>query len=218
MRFHRDWDFNPSNKVITLNDLRDDAETQEAIADLFVGASGELIGTTVDTATAVKLIMFGNQTVKAIPLTTPDPLPPTGLARTIKIASVTLTWTAATTPAASYDVFRDGVRIASSSGLSFRDGTVVAGNTYSYQLRTVDSYGQVSTLTAAVTAFVDPTLNVAPTVTVTSWPALAPTNGKTLLRVCGADPDAQSLLLVLGVDSGSVTPTDDPSIWYYTPA
>jgi chitodextrinase len=130
---------------------------------------------------------------------------------------VRLAWTSAATPAASYDVYRDGSKIGSSTGLTFRDSAVTPGATYSYRVRTVDSYGQTSALTAAVTAFIDPALNQAPTVTVTSWPALAPTNGKTLLRVCGSDVDAQVLTLALGTDSGLLEPTDDPSIWYYTP-
>jgi hypothetical protein len=109
------------------------------------------------------------------------------------------------------------VQIGTSTGLSYRDGTVVPGTTYSYRVQTVDSYGQRSPLTSAVIAFVDPSLNVAPVAAVTAWPTTAPTNGKTLIRVCASDPDAQSLLLALGVSSGTVTPTDDPSIWYYTP-
>lgn len=180
-------------------------------------SAGDLSANTVDTGVPYRIIIFADGTVRGIPYATPVPTAPTGLARVIKVSSVKLSWTAATTPAALYEVFRGGSLIGTSFGLTYRDGTVVTGNTYSYQVRTKDAYGQVSPLTAAVTAFVDPALNVAPTVTVTSWPTTAPTNGKTILRVCGADADAQTLVLALGTDTGTLTPTDDPSIWYYHP-
>lgn len=182
---------------------------------------GELVADTVDTATEYRLILFSNGTVKAIPVATPDPLPATNLNAVAAVASVTLTWTAATLPTSgkTYRVYRDGVLVATTSNVTYRDNAVVTGNTYSYTVVTVDAYGQVSAATSAATAFVDPALNQPPVVTsVTAWPPAHFTDGKTLIRVNASDLDGQALSLELGVDSGFLEPTDDPSVWYYTPA
>lgn len=218
MRFRRRWDFEQSNRPIFLNDLRDDTDTQEAIEELLGDVAGELIGTTVDTGATYKLILFSNQTVKAIPLTAADPLPPTGLAADVKLSSIKLTWTAAAfTGSKTYQVYRDGTQVASTTSLSYRDLNIGVGATYAYKVRTVDAYSVPSEFTDVVTAFLDPALNSPPVVTVTAWPPNPPTNGKTLLRVCASDVDAQQLSLTLGVDIGTLAATDDPSIWYYTP-
>lgn len=184
----------------------------------FASGIGSTIGNTVDTGQPYRLILFSDGTVKAIPSNTPDPLAPTALDATERVASVTLTWSASLTSGVTYAVFRDNVQIGTTSALTYRDGTVATGSTYSYKVRAVDVYGQASAFTAPVTSFVDPALNVAPTATVTAWPPAYFTDGKTLIRVCGADADAQSLLFALGVNSGFVQATDDPTVWYYTPA
>jgi len=180
----------------------------------------DLSGDIVDGTGSYRLILFSNGTVRAIPVNTPDPVPPTGLATAPTLSSVLLTWTAATAPTTgrTYVVLRDGVEIATTTSTSYRDRGITAGSTYSYRLITQDTYGQRSAQTSAVSAFINPASNVAPVTTVTSWPPVIPTNGKALLRVCAADVDAQSLTLALSVDTGTITATDDPSIWIYTPA
>jgi len=180
----------------------------------------ELVGDTVDSGAPYRLILFEDGTVRAIPASTVDPTPPTGLAVEAHLSSVRLTWAAATAPTSgrTYVVYRDGVQIGTTAGLSFRDISIASGATYSYRVRTQDAYGQQSSLTSPVSAFIDPATNSAPAVTVTSWPLAAPTNGRTLLRVAASDVDAQSLALTLGVDDGTIVPTDDPSVWIYTSA
>lgn len=211
-----------------------------ALAALEVGGTGELlarvealeaavagidfsegmVANTVDTGASYRIILFSDTTVKAIPVATPVPTTPTGLAATPRLSSVKLTWTAATLPTSgkTYVIYRNGSQIATTTALSYRDIAVAVGSTYTYQVLTRDIYGQRSSLTTGVSAYIDPALNVAPNMTVTAWPTTAPSNGRTLIRVCAADVNAQTLSLALSVDVGSLAPTDDPSIWYYTPA
>lgn len=220
MQFDRGWDFNQGNRVITFNDLTQDPEVVELLGTASSGGNlDELTGSAVDSPAEYRLLLFSNGTVKAIPTSALDPVPPTGLAVLARLSSAKLTWTAATAPLSgrTYAIYRNGAQIATTTSVSYTDRGVSPGSTYIYQVLTVDTYGQRSALTTAVTAFIDPSLNVPPVVTVTAWPPAAPTNGKTYLRVCATDADSQTLTLALGVDSGSIVSTDDPSIWIYTP-
>jgi hypothetical protein len=184
--------------------------TDDPIATVDFGFDGE----TVDTGQHYRMIMFANGNVRAIPFATVAPAVPTGLAASARLSSVRLTWTAAPT-GTEYVVYRNSVEIARASSASYRDLAVTVGVTYTYQVQTVDTYGQRSAASAGVAAFIDPSLNVAPVVTVKSWPPAVPSNGRTYLRVNARDANAQVLALGLGVDAGTITPTDDPSIWIY---
>jgi chitodextrinase len=79
---------------------------------------------------------------------------------------VTLTWTAATTkgknPVAGYDVYRDGVKTASTAAIVFVDKPLVPSTSYTYYIVTFDAAGnrslpgvKISATTPAV-----PNLNV----------------------------------------------------------
>jgi hypothetical protein len=48
--------------------------------------------------------------------------------------SVTLSWTASTTPGVSYNIYRGATKIGNVSTLTYTDTTVAAGTTYSYSL------------------------------------------------------------------------------------
>jgi hypothetical protein len=181
-------------------------------------AGGGVPSNTADTAEHYRVIMLADGTVKAIPFDTPSPALPTGLGVTITVASVRVAWTPAP-PAAQTLVYRDGVERARVSGGSWRDLAVTPGQTYQYTARTVDQYGQRSGLTSPVAAFIDPALNVSPTITITSWPELIPTHGTALVRLNIADADGQTL--VVGTPSitsggGTLTATDDPTVFLYT--
>lgn len=178
----------------------------------------DLTADTVDTGQPYRLILFSNNVVKAIPAATPDPLPPIGLAAVAKLSSVGLSWTPPATPVGSYAVYRDGVQIDTVFGGNYRDLGISVGFTYSYRVQTIDPYGQRSALTAPVTAFIDPALNVAPNAQVLAWPVNPPTDGKTNIRVAAFDVNVQTLTLALEADEGLLEPTDDPSVWRYTPA
>ncbi len=87
--------------------------------------------------------------------TTP-PSVPTGLASNGQTASsITLTWNASSDEAggsgvAGYDVFRDGVRIASPASTGHTDSGLSADTAYSYAVRARDHAGNTSALSAAI--------------------------------------------------------------------
>jgi len=205
------------NKIQDLSDPTFSTELTTLIASMNTGGSSGTLGVvTADTGEAYKIIGFSDNTVKVIPASVSKPNPPTALAVNVKLSSVTLTWTASTSSGVTYRIYRDGVRIATTKSLSYKDTSIAAGSTYIYKVEAIDGYGQPSTMSSTVSAFVDPALNGPPVVVATTWPSPLPATGMGIIRVCGQDPDAQSLSYALSVDAGSIAPTDDPSIWYYT--
>lgn len=89
---------------------------------------------------------------------TTAPSVPTNLARTINTTapSVTLTWSASTDSGGSglagYRVFRGGVQIATTTGLTYLDTAVTFNTTYTYRVAAFDAAGNQSAQTAPVTA------------------------------------------------------------------
>lgn len=82
-----------------------------------------------------------------------DGLPaPSGLTVTgVTAASVSLSWSPVA-GAASYEVRRDGGKVASPAGTTYTDTGLTAGASYGYTVAAVDSSGAVGTAAAAVTA------------------------------------------------------------------
>jgi chitodextrinase len=95
------------------------------------------------------------------PDTTP-PSTPTGLSATaVSSAQITLSWAASTDPSvtgqvtsgvAGYRVFRAGVQIASLTGTTYSDGSLLASTTYGYTVAAVDGAGNSSPQTGGVIA------------------------------------------------------------------
>lgn len=175
-----------------------------------------LHGPTADTGDDFRIILLSDGTVRAVPSAAVPPALPENMVVTARLSSVGIAWDVAAR-AANYVVFRDGVAVKTTPSLSYRDLDIEAGETYQYQVQAVDQYGQRSAKTTAVSGFVDPSLNVAPSVTVRAWPPTYPTNGRSYLRVNAGDLNAQELELALEVSAGSIAATDDPSVWIYTP-
>lgn len=171
---------------------------------------------TLDTGEVYKVVAFSDTTLKAVPASAVAPEPPTDLTTTIRLSSITVSWSASPTSGARYDVYRDGLKIATTTGISLKDPNIATGSTYSYSVIATDVYGQPSDPTEPVVAFVDPALNGPPTVEITTWPSPLPSTGGGVIRVCAKDPDAQTLSYSLSVDAGLIEPTDDPSVWTYT--
>jgi hypothetical protein len=184
--------------------------------DAPAGSGSSLSDSTVDTGDPYRIIMFSNGDVRAIPVGVVEPGTPSSLARTIRINAVRLTWVAGT-GAATYAVYRDGVAYATASTNSYRDTSVTVGETYTYAVQSINAYGLRSAVTSTVTAFIDPALNVAPTVEVRAWPTTVAAGNRAVIRVNAIDADAQFLALVLGVDVGSLVSTADPSTWILEP-
>jgi hypothetical protein len=184
------------------------------------GTGGNVPTETADTFESYKIIMLSTGVVKAIPASVDAPTTPTSLAAEARLSSVHLTWTppTPTVSGVTYAVWRGGVQVAIRDAPAYRDLSITPNSHYNYQIQAIDTYGQRSPKSTVVSAFTDPALNVAPAVAVTAWPPQAPTNGRTLIRINASDPNAQSLVLALGVNSGTVTPTDDPSVYIYAPA
>ena len=177
------------------------------------GSGGGSSGFTIDTGELYRIIMLSNGSVFAIPFDAVPPDKPTGLAATIRLTSVNLTWNAAA-GATSYVIKRNGVEIGTTSGRSYRDTTVTVGNTYTYTVSSVDQYKQRSPASDPVSATIDIGLNSAPTdVVIKCWPLPIPTDGPALVRVNSREIDVQLIMTTLGVDAGALTPTADPTVW-----
>jgi hypothetical protein len=177
--------------------------------------SGVTTLTTVDTGESYKLIALHNGTVKAVPADALAPAKPASLVAGPKLTYCRLSWAVAAR-AVKYRVYRDGVEIAQTTSPLYLDPTVVAGATYSYRVAGEDQYGQIGPSSDPASAFIDPTLNVAPSsVQVTWWPPEMPTTGYGYIRVNATDLDVQVLAHSLSVDVGALTPTPDPTKWLY---
>lgn len=185
--------------------------------DVTLAGSGGLSGPTVDTGAIYRIIMFSDGTVRAIPDTATAPALPTGLARTIRINSVRLTWTASS-GATQYDVHRNGAHYATAATTSYRDMAVTVGETYTYAVQAISADGLRSAVTATVSAFIDPALNVAPTVEIRTWPATIALGNRAIIRVNATDVDGQVLANLLSTDVGTLVATADPTVWMLEPA
>ncbi len=107
---------------------------------------------------------FSNTASATTPDTTQDPLPPSNLVATVITATrVDLSWTAGSdnVGVTNYEIFRGGSLLTTVGNVtSYSDTTVLAGATYSYQVRAMDAAGHRSTLSN--TATVTTTDGVAP--------------------------------------------------------
>lgn len=181
------------------------------------GALSSMTALTVDTEEAYRVILFSNGNVRAIPIGAVPPSIPTGLARVPRINSVRLTW-AVPAGAATYAVYRNGAPYAIASTNSYRDRSVTVGATYTYAVQAISSFGLRSAITDTVSAFIDPALNIAPTVEVRTWAGIPVyAHSRSIVRVNASDADAQVLAYTLGVDIGSLIATADPSVWILVP-
>jgi glycerophosphoryl diester phosphodiesterase/fibronectin type 3 domain-containing protein len=106
------------------------------------------------------------------------PSTPSGLTRAVSGLSVKLAWSPASDNAAvtGYTVLRGGVAIATTTGTSYTDTTVLPGKTYSYAVRARDASDNQSAPSATVSATL-PADRTAPT---------APTGLKAVAGVAGS--------------------------------
>ena len=119
---------------------------------------------------------WSEQSTALVVATLPDttaPAVPTGLGATlVSVSSFTLKWTASTDDVRStgYEIFRDGVSITATSGLSRIITGLVPATVYSFAVRAKDAAGNWSAMSAplSVTTLPDTTPPAAPTALVAS--------------------------------------------------
>ena len=137
------------------------------------------------------------------------------------LSGVTLSWTAPSPPSGQpaivrYVIVRDGLSIGSTTSTTFNDPNITLGSHYSYNIEAVNAIG-LRSMSPNLAVFIDPALAVPPTTSISIYPNPVPTNGSAWVRINGIDPNAFSMTFNLSVDSGTLTPTNDPSLWVYTP-
>src|SRR5207253_1642742 len=113
-------------------------------------------GTTSATATATAPWTMHAAAFKPASADTTPPSIPTGLTATpASISQMNLSWTASTdpdSPVAGYNIYRNSVRVGTSTGTSYADTGLAANTTYSYSVSAYDGAGNVSSQSSAVSA------------------------------------------------------------------
>ena len=92
-------------------------------------------------------------TVTVIPDTTPPSVPANVAATAISSTQISVSWSASTDPGgtvAGYQVFRDGLQVATTTALSFTDSNLTPATSYSYALTAFDAVGNVSAQSAPI--------------------------------------------------------------------
>lgn len=147
---------------------------------------------------------------------------PTGLTALGRVTSIVLAWTAPTnTAVASYNIYRQGsflanVVAAPTSAQSYIDYTVSGTTPWSYTVSAKNSLGEGAQSNQA-SATLDPSANQPPIISApTVYPNPVPLHGTALVTIPAYDNDVQNLTFSLSADSGTLTPTADPSIWIWT--
>ncbi|HVQ43946.1 MAG TPA: Ig-like domain-containing protein [Candidatus Saccharimonadia bacterium] len=108
---------------------------------------------------------------------TQAPTAPTGLTATaVSFTQVNLAWTAATDNIAvtGYQIFRDGAQVGTTTGTTYADTALLAGNSYAYTVRATDAAGNLSPASNTATA-TTPTPDTTPPSAPSALTATAPT-------------------------------------------
>ena len=98
--------------------------------------------------------------------TAPPSVPAEVTANAVSSTQVNLSWTASTDESgiSGYQVYRDGIQLAANvPSASFSDNTTVASTTYSYTVRAVDTLGNTSADSTAVSVTTPQTSTTTPT-------------------------------------------------------
>lgn len=202
--------------------------TAGAIANLFAqggvinpppAGGGSIEQLTVDTAQLYKPIYFSNGTVRAIPASAEPPTAPTSLAATtVQLSYVTLSWTAPSSGnAANYTILRNGSNyITGITSTTYTDYGVAVGQTYNYKVQAFDVYGEPSPYSNQVSAFINPSLDHPPIISIKTFPDPIIPGYPAIVRVNAYSLDAIELSYILNVDSGLLQSTPDLSVWLLT--
>jgi chitodextrinase len=132
----------------------------------------------------------------SVPDVTPPSQPQNLSATAVSPGQVNLTWSASTDDigVAGYNVYRDGVKIATSSTTSYTDRSVVPNRAYTYTVAAYDAVGHVSTQSSPAAVTTPPDVNPP---TAPSSLLASPSQGRVALTWTGSTDD-------VGVTSYSV--------------
>lgn len=170
---------------------------------------------TIDGGTLMQVVTYDDGTVRAIPSWAEKPLTPSAPTTTTGSDAVLIEWTIPSD--ASYVVLlRDGVQVYSGSGNSYRDRDVAAMQSYEYSLVSFSEFGWRSNAGPSTAGYADPALNVPPEAILSTWPSPLPLHGRGVVRLAATDLEGQPLTYSSGANNGTLTPTEDPSVWIYT--
>lgn len=153
------------------------------------------------------------------------PTPPTGLAATsVAATSATLGWSAASDAVgvAGYRVYRDGVAIASTPGLSFSDTGLTPSTGYRYAVRAYDAAGNVSASSSevAVTTAEAPATDTTPPTAPAGIHSMSTTATSVALMWSAATDDAGAVgyRVERALGSGAFSPVATTAQTMYTDA
>ena len=148
----------PESGVASYNIYRDGAPVGSSTTTTFSDAGLQVNVTYFYKVSAVNGDGLEGAQSLPIPVTTFDATPPTaptGLAATVAGATqVDLSWTAASDPesgVASYNIYRDGAIVGSSTTTSFSDTGLSGNTTYAYEVSAVNGAGIEGALSGSVT-------------------------------------------------------------------
>src|SRR3989344_4371411 len=122
-------------------------------------------------------ITYTGGTTAPPPSDTTTPSTPTGLsAAVVSSSQINLSWTASTdnVGVTGYNVYRNGIQIASVANTSYNDTGLTAGTAYTYTVQATDGAGNISIQSgsaSATTQSITPPPTPAPTVTLSALPA-----------------------------------------------
>lgn len=159
-------------------------------------------------------------TASATPADSAPPAAPAGVKAGVGDSRVVLTWTGNTEPdLAGYRVYRDGsttpVNAALLTGSAFTDSSLTNGTSYSYVVTAVDSAGNESTASAAVTASPAPGDNTAPAVP--AGPVTVLGKGSVTVNwAAGTDPDLASYTVYRSASGAAATKVATVTVPTYT--
>ena len=151
------WTANTETDLASYRVLRDGVEVATVTGTTYLDPG--LVNDRTYSYTLVAVDGHGNRSAPsaAVPVTPTDltpPAAPTGLTAVRGDGQVTLTWTPNTeTDLASYRVLRDGAEVATVTGATtYTDTALVNDTPYRYTLAAVDTHGNRSVSSSAVTA------------------------------------------------------------------
>lgn len=168
----------------------------------------------IDTGEQMKLIAFSDGTVRAVPLSAGAPEKPDTPVTESRSSSIVVTW-AAKPGYQTMALRRDGVEIYRGTDTRYIDKNVENMQLYSYTVVGYSGYGWPSPESDPASGRADAALNILPSAGFVTWPNPLPATGEGIIRVLGTDVEAHDLTYALSVSVGTITPTDDPSIWKF---